>query len=261
MQVHVLPQSARPDNGRQAMAGLVRSIGRSTFAGDVFALAHDMIRADHVTAFCVAPGGGIRTVLAENSGARPIARTVAERYMRRHWTCDPVERLLAFGDASVTAGMAVTIDAADVEHTGYREDCYLSVNLNQRLSVADARDGSTMRLNFYRRRGRDFSQDDVACVMDLAGLLLAAVRRHDEDCGARNTADMAALFLQRLSRSEPALTGRERQVCALVAAGLTSEGIALRLNISLNTVITYRRRAYARLSISSQNELMRRLMV
>jgi len=57
------------------------------------------------------------------------------------------------------------------------------------------------------------------------------------------------------------LSDRERQVCALIALGVTSEGIGLRLAIGLNTVLTYRKRAYARLGISSQNELMRRVMM
>lgn len=37
-------------------------------------------------------------------------------------------------------------------------------------------------------------------------------------------------------------------------------GIALELGAGINIVLTYRKRAYARLGISSQNELMRILM-
>ena len=39
--------------------------------------------------------------------------------------------------------------------------------------------------------------------------------------------------------------------------GMTSEAIGLKLGISVNTVLTYRKRAYGRLRISCQNELMR----
>jgi DNA-binding CsgD family transcriptional regulator len=38
---------------------------------------------------------------------------------------------------------------------------------------------------------------------------------------------------------------------------MSSEGIGLDMGISINTVRTYRKRAYARLGICSQNELMR----
>lgn len=264
MQVHT-PSHAGQSNAAyyKVITDLVAVIGRPSFAGNLFSFAHDMIRADHVTAFCAPQAGGIRTVLAENTGARPIARAVAERYVRHHWTCDPVQRALASRNIMTAAQqecVVFDIDATDVEHTSYRDECYSSVNLNHRLSIANVRDGQTMRLNFYRRYGRDFSQDEVRRVMDIANLLVAMVWRHDEDSSAQDTANLEASFLQRLARIEPALTVRERQVCALVALGLTSEGIALRLGVGLNTVLTYRKRAYARLSISSQNELMRRLM-
>ena len=38
---------------------------------------------------------------------------------------------------------------------------------------------------------------------------------------------------------------------------MSSEAIALTLGISVNTVLTYRKRAYTRLGICSQNELVR----
>jgi DNA-binding CsgD family transcriptional regulator len=51
------------------------------------------------------------------------------------------------------------------------------------------------------------------------------------------------------------LTARERDVCANILLGFSSEAIACELAISLNSVLTYRRRAYQRLGITSQNEL------
>ncbi len=50
---------------------------------------------------------------------------------------------------------------------------------------------------------------------------------------------------------------RETEVCAAIVQGMTSEAIALKLGISVNTVLTYRKRAYMRLGISCQNELLR----
>lgn len=265
MQVHDLNSAQRNNAHIRAMTEVIREVGRPSFAGNLFALAHEMIGADHVTAFCVAGPGMIRTVLAENDGSRPIARAVAERYVRHHWTCDPVQKMLS-GRKTLASGtghcVVVGMDAADVEHTEYRNDCYSSVDLDHRLSIAHARGGATMRVNFYRKRGRDFSQDEVDRISDIADLVIAAVWRHDEQGHIpMDEASRQEWFLQRLAGLYPTLSERERQVCALSAIGLTSEGIALRLNIGLNTVLTYRKRAYRRLSISSQNELMHRLML
>jgi DNA-binding CsgD family transcriptional regulator len=51
------------------------------------------------------------------------------------------------------------------------------------------------------------------------------------------------------------LTGREREVCLRILSGQSSEAISSELSISIHSTLTYRRRAYERLGISSQNEL------
>ena len=50
------------------------------------------------------------------------------------------------------------------------------------------------------------------------------------------------------------LTIREREVLKMVALGLTANAIADRLSISRNTVNTYLKRMYAKLSVSSRAE-------
>jgi DNA-binding CsgD family transcriptional regulator len=51
------------------------------------------------------------------------------------------------------------------------------------------------------------------------------------------------------------LTERERTVCTYIIEGCTSEAISLRLDISINSVLCYRKRAYGKLGITSMNEL------
>ncbi len=61
-----------------------------------------------------------------------------------------------------------------------------------------------------------------------------------------------------LLKAPGALTQREAEICASIALGYTTLGISLKLGISINTVATHRKRAYAKLGISSQNELFAR---
>ena len=51
------------------------------------------------------------------------------------------------------------------------------------------------------------------------------------------------------------LTAREKDVCRRILDGFSSEAIAGELGIALNSVFTYRKRAYEKLGIASQNEL------
>ena len=63
---------------------------------------------------------------------------------------------------------------------------------------------------------------------------------------------------ERLLRAHAALTGRELDVCARLLQGMTHEGIASDLGLSVPTVKTYRNRAFARLGIHFRNELFAR---
>jgi DNA-binding CsgD family transcriptional regulator len=67
------------------------------------------------------------------------------------------------------------------------------------------------------------------------------------------------LFRRRLAALQRGMTQRELDVCARTLIGLTAEGIAIDLNIKKTSVLTYRKRAYARLGISSQTQLFRLL--
>ena len=60
---------------------------------------------------------------------------------------------------------------------------------------------------------------------------------------------------ERLLRAHAGLTERELDVCARLLQGMTQEGIACDLGLSLPTVKTYRNRAFSRLGIHFRNEL------
>lgn len=65
---------------------------------------------------------------------------------------------------------------------------------------------------------------------------------------------------ERLSASpRPALSPREMQIAVLVAQGLPTKAIAVRLGISIWTVATHLRRIYARFGVSSRAAMVARL--
>jgi DNA-binding CsgD family transcriptional regulator len=72
---------------------------------------------------------------------------------------------------------------------------------------------------------------------------------------SRDRGDRIAALAARLHALDGRLPRRELDVLARILIGMTTEGIALDLRISENTVLTYRKRAYGRLNVSSQAEL------
>lgn len=89
------------------------------------------------------------------------------------------------------------------------------------------------------------------------GVLLALLDLHCRLSDRREAPPQAdaAQMEARVALSFPELTAREIAVCARTILGVTAEGIALDLGIKQTSVLTYRRRAYARLNINSINQL------
>lgn len=260
MQLLAIQQAVAARSILATMPRVIESVGRSDFSSGLFDIARRFTGTEIVTAFVAAPDGEVHTLLAENhyNSGQP-ALEIARRYVARHWRADPANAIaLDEGDGADCWG--VRMKAGDIESSAYRSECYLSVGLSERFSLLQRRETGTMRLSIYRRRKESFSEVEIANLVESAPLLMAALWRHYEVTKPAGGRDAARDFHARLEKAAPGLSKRERDVCALVAAGLTSEGIALKLDVGINTVLTYRKRAYARLGISSQNELMRILM-
>ncbi len=242
------------DSLRLNMGRLIGAIGTSTFEQVLFEISHAATGCSHVTAFSFAPDSRTRAIVAVNEGANNVARRVAERYVGHYWHLDPANRLVISGGLSRT-GAALRIKSEDIGSAQYRSECYTNVELGERFSVIQRCGARFFRVNFYASsRRRAFQDDAVANILGSADLLVALLARHDE-------ADVAVVeepdFMEVLQRLQPDLSRRELQICGGIARGMSSEGISIEYGISLNTVLTYRKRAYTRLGITSQNELLR----
>jgi LuxR family transcriptional regulator, activator of tox operons len=215
----------------------------------------------HLTAFVSSNRSLARLLFAINRGAKPVARTIANKYLKHYWDYDPAN-LICNGHTAPRYELAVRVYSNDIDHDAYRSDCYSSVALVDRLSIIRRHSDETLRLNLYRsaKRGR-FAAGDISSVLENAGLIFALITRHDAQRHAFSEADKLDIVARRMGNRAPGLTARERDVCLGIVQGQSSEAMALALGISINTVLTYRKRAYARLGISSHNELMRLVLV
>ncbi len=165
-----------------------------------------------------------------------------------------------FADACEQAGQGaartvMTHCRADDFGRAHREQIYAAHSLSERLSIVAAEQDGTHRgallaVNLYRHRAQPrFAPAELDRVLDVAGTLLAVVQRHIELGAARATP------LQRLQQLCPALTVREGEVCERLLRGMSFDGVAADLGISVTTAKTYRNRAFERLRIHHRNEL------
>jgi len=102
-----------------------------------------------------------------------------------------------------------------------------------------------------------FSEQEMLWLGSFYRLLSPLIDRHRVLVGevVENRSNRIAELEQRFAQRHPSLTLRERQICARAAIGISVEGCALDLGIGPSSVLTYRRRAYRRLGVSSPYEL------
>ncbi|APW44826.1 helix-turn-helix transcriptional regulator [Rhodoferax saidenbachensis] len=147
-----------------------------------------------------------------------------------------------------------------VEH---RAKVYEAHGVAERVSIVSLPgDGVVFAINFYRHQHqRPFTDGQLAMFGNLAPSLLALTRKHLALVGApaieadAEEGPVGPSLRSRLLALSPALTQRELDVCLRLLQGMTQDGIANDLGLSLPTVKTYRNRAFNRLGIHFRNEL------
>jgi DNA-binding CsgD family transcriptional regulator len=240
----------------QRLGDLIGAIGSPTFEGTMLDFATQEMNCSHLTAFASCDRRPPRVLMAIDRG-KNLARRTATKYIRDYWEFDPANKILQ-DEPRFGSGATIRLRYEEIENTSYRRDCYRLVHLVDRFSIVKAQGNDLVRLNFYRdnTRGR-FSDDELKPLSRLANLLFQIVVKHDQLRPSLSEEDRYELYFSRLSAFSHYLSFREIQVCVEIVMGRSSEAIAAKLGLSINTILTHRKRAYSKLSISSQNELSR----
>lgn len=149
---------------------------------------------------------------------------------------------------------------SEIPNEDWRQAIFTSHQLAGRLSLLYApAPGRVFGLNLYRHeRLGDFEADEVKRLLEVAPLLRQV---HHQVLGIAQRVpqidDRIETAEHRLQQHCPALTPRERQVCARIVAGMTTDGVASDLGVANSTVVTLRKRAYAKLGLVDRLGLAR----
>jgi DNA-binding CsgD family transcriptional regulator len=189
------------------------------------------------------------------SGALDVPDTTRQcwqAYLSGPWRNDrSLHPALESAPGASAAVCHITAGEVPAEH---RARIYEAHGVAERVSVVqrDTGDG-VFAVNFYRHATQPaFTDAQLASFGDVAGAVLALTRKHLALAQATTPPATHRAQLQRLC---PNLTARELDVCERLLRGLTQEGVAADLGLSLPTVKTYRNRAFSRLGIHFRSEL------
>lgn len=242
------------------LSSLISAIGEKGLAPRLLALLHRNFGADHAAAFHLHSGQLDRLVAASIDGTG-----TAERQARRYigdqlWRSDPT---IEAAESQLSRGRFVLLhtDIWSLDDTRLRDRIYLEAGIEDRVLLCGRTEDGIFGLSVLRGgHSGPFSDQELSVMQDAGELLLAVLARHARL--TRDTPDVSRALTTLteieacVSAAPEAFPRREAEVCSRIIYGISTLGIALELDISQETVMTYRKRAYHRIGIATQRELL-----
>jgi len=190
-------------------------------------------------------GQQVSTLIYKDYAREASGKRLAEAYVsERHYLQDPNFQLLK----TIAAGEVQTIrfnSVSDNMGLHYRKAFFETPGFTDKISVIRGTEQGNYYLNLYRRDpGFDSRFDDARFNHHVCSLISVLVSKHFELNGNLRQEGPLAF-----------LSEREQQVCRRVLQGKKNEAIAAELEVAVSSVITYRKRAYEKLGISSRAQL------
>jgi DNA-binding CsgD family transcriptional regulator len=244
------------------IGSLARSLGKSSCARTILEALNLYAAVDHCALLVRPRGRDLRLLATASSRPSSNAARAALSYMSEMHLYDVAEdapiATREIGDESLQFWYRTREEVVNIR---YRSACYEQAGIEDRLTMSSSRaDGAATLMYCYRykRTGR-FASAELKTLMQVAPLFLSLVEVH-----ARLTIprDFPILGWRESLEHDAGtvLSARELDVCANLLSGHTLADTGRKLGISINTVITYSRRAYAKLGVGSVRELHDRLI-
>lgn len=240
---------------------LVMSISHEdadALAASMLKTVGDMLPVSQCTIFAYEFDAKPRTVSAADHRGGRFLRDIADRYSTHFYALDGNRAIVGRPHERPARDTLLLHQqqSEEIENEAYRAACYAQPNVSDRLSLLlQPMQSVWLSINLYRDRAYGvFQPGELERVESLAPLFAHAARGHYALDGQHQQGSAAAM-LARVRRACPALTPRELDVLRGTLEGASAAEIAQRMGVKPASVITYQKRAYIRLGISSQRQL------
>ena len=241
-----------PGDAADVLAPMVLAIGSPSFPTALMDTVRDVANVGHCMVFAFKDERTARSALGIGNIA--IGPDLGAAYSEHFFLADP-NRDTILSRRSVQRTIMLPNFSRRMYSDSYRRMFFEDAKIVDKIATAIWLDDTCIYVNFYRTadQGR-FMRHEAARLSNLAPTLTAIVARHcREDKVTEAPMTIEKLFAT--GEHFKSLTPREKQVCQRILSGYGSEAISSELGISLHSTFTYRKRAYEKLGICSQNEL------
>lgn len=246
-------------------------LGQDSFETQLMALLNRLLPVDHCTVFTFDPRGQAGHLFTSSKMPAAEAEILAREYVGGFYAQDPNYKAMRRIESDPQEPV-VALPALDDEqryNRAYRERFFERTDLIDKAAAMIRLPEGTVYCSFYRMGGSGkFTDSDRVRLDRVLPLVTSLVGAHyrlrqspaasEKDSKSTRKGGAQSLVHTIIRSTVPPfdkLTDREREVCARILLGYTSEAIGLDLDIAPTSVATYRKRAYAKLGIVSQNEL------
>ena len=237
---------------------LVQTLGRPSFEDDLAKFLFDACGAEFVH-ICTLPDEQPQIRLScSQDGSREGYHQSGAYVENRMWCHDP-----SMHDQDLAAPDRMLLRRLDTNRAENRElqDFYQSLNIRERVVVYGSGPACRIGLSIVRSATKGvFSAEECRRIGVLGEIAFPLLARHfsllDEDRHLTKALTSLDTIEACLAVAPGHMPRREAEVAARMLYGLSTEGIALDLDLSPETIVSYRKRVYRRLGISGLRELV-----
>lgn len=235
-------------------ADSLRAAGTDAFSAAVLAALNTFVAVDHCTLVSVF-GQKATMAGAASLNSKPDALRLTEAYVGGYFLQDPLVREETSAAGARRGGPAVrSVKIDEASNAEYFERFFARPAISDKLSVVVPGTDAISFLNLYKstQRGR-FDAREKAAISSIGDFLAALTDAHGR---LSATQTVSAVPPELLRRWQTLLSSREKSVARLLGRGETAKTVAAMLGLSPTSVITYKKRAFAKLGIARQSELV-----
>ncbi|MCW1432276.1 helix-turn-helix transcriptional regulator [Novosphingobium sp. JCM 18896] len=244
----------------QCLPSVIDSLGDERFGQELVSLLNATCGAEHCTLFRFNDQQPSEILAASRDGTDTAHRQFSLFLSGSYWRNDAGIAAAMSGAPSSGLGMKRT-DIRALPAGDHRNRLYGRTHIRERILLWGSCGDSTIALSILRPEERGLASDgELSDLGSIAATLMSLVAKHTDIIDSRARFSLALTSLAEIEmtmeRADVQLPKREAQVCARIVFGISTAGIAVDLGVGEETVMTYRKRAYQRLVIGSQRELL-----